>query len=72
MSLYKFVHKITEIKDCPMATMPGVDPDTKTLVFGDIDSQAHVLGYWMRSEQPQVGGYFAALKSGGAVYLSEY
>lgn len=72
MSLYKNVYKITDIKDFDDSFLPPEMKGVKTLVFGDVDAQAHVLGYWILANQPKVGGYFAPLKTGGAAYLDEY
>lgn len=72
MSLYKNVYKITDIKDFDDSFLPPDMKGVKTLVFGDVNSSANVLGYWILSNQPQIGGYFAPLKSGGAAYLESY
>ena len=72
MSLYKNVYKITDIKDYDDSFLPPAMKGVKTLVFGEVNSQTHALGYWIAANQPKIGGYFAHLKAGGAAYLESY
>lgn len=33
-------------------------PGSTTLIFGESDKQAHLIGTWMAENKPEVGGYF--------------